>query len=142
MESGADPTWKVFSEQRCHGDHLSKYHLEAGIAYWHTQKADTPEKWKSIIDLYNSLLSIQHSPIADLNRAFAISKANGKNAGILEAEKLDLSDNQFYHSLLGNLYTGVDDAKALKHYEEAFRLANSTADKTTIQKSIAKLRHR
>ena len=131
---------KYFLNNAATGEQLSKYHLEAGIAYWHTQKADTPEKWKSIIELYNNLLSIQHSSIAALNRAFAISKANGKNAGILEAEKLNLSDNQFYHSLLGNLYTGVDDAKALKHYEEALRLANSTADKATIQKNIAKLR--
>jgi predicted RNA polymerase sigma factor len=68
------------------------------------------------------------------------SALNGKNAGILEAEKLNLSDNQFYHSLLGNLYTGEDDAKALKHYEEALRLANSAADKATIQKNIGHLR--
>jgi len=39
------------------------------------------------------------------------------------------------------LYTGVDDAKALNHYQEAFRLANSTADKATIQKNIKNLSH-
>lgn len=118
------------------GDKLSKYHLEAGIAYWHTQKADTPEKWKSIIDLYNSLLSIEYSPVAALNRAFAISKLNGNSAGIAEAEKLALDDNQFYHSLLGNLYTKTDRAKALQHYQRALKLAQSAADKATIQRNI------
>jgi RNA polymerase sigma factor (sigma-70 family) len=132
---------EYFLNNAATGGQLSKYHLEAGIAYWHTQKKDTLEKWKSIIGLYNGLLSVQYSPIAALNRAFAISKLDGKTAGILEAEKLELNDNQFYHSLLGNLYTGVDDAKALKHYEEALGLANSAADKATIQKNIKNLAH-
>ncbi|HEX8041462.1 MAG TPA: DUF6596 domain-containing protein [Chryseosolibacter sp.] len=131
---------EYFLNNAATGAQLSKYHLEAGIAYWHTQKADTPEKWRSIIDLYNSLLATEYSPIAALNRAFAISKLHGKRAGITEAEKLGLDDNQFYHSLLGNLYTGADDAKALMHYEEALRLANSPADKATLQKTIRSLR--
>jgi RNA polymerase sigma factor (sigma-70 family) len=130
---------EYFLNNAATGAQLSKYHLEAGIAYWHTQKADTPEKWKSIIDLYDSLLSTQYSPIAALNRAFAISKLHGKSAGISEAEKLGLSENQFYHSLLGNLYTGLNDAKALTHFKEALRFANSTADQATIQKNITEL---
>lgn len=50
------------------GNHLSKYHLEAGIAYRHTQKEDTPEKWQNILQLYNRLLILEYSPIAALNR--------------------------------------------------------------------------
>jgi RNA polymerase sigma factor (sigma-70 family) len=121
------------------GDQLTRYHLEAGIAYWHTQKIDSPAKWESILDLYNNLLIIEYSPIAALNRAFALSKVHGKDAGILEAEKLDLADNQFYHSLLGNLYTGIDNMKARKHYENALRMANSPADQITIRKNISDL---
>jgi len=82
------------------------------------------------------LLTIEHSPVAALNRAFAISKVRGKEAGIKEAEKLDLPDNQFYHSLLGNLYSRVDNLKALSHYRNALMLASSAADKATIQKNI------
>jgi RNA polymerase sigma-70 factor (ECF subfamily) len=118
------------------GEQLSRYHLEAGIAYWHTQKEGSSEKWKSILDLYNNLLAIEYSPIAALNRAFAISKVHGKNTGILETEKLGLTGNQFYHSLLGNLYTGLDNTKALRHYEDALTLAVSPADQATIQKNI------
>ncbi|MEP6468117.1 MAG: sigma-70 family RNA polymerase sigma factor, partial [Parafilimonas sp.] len=33
------------------GNAISKYHLEASIAYWHTIKADTKEKWESILQL-------------------------------------------------------------------------------------------
>lgn len=118
------------------GEQLSKYHLEAGIAYWHTQKTDSKEKWESIIDLYNNLLMIEYSPVAALNRAFAVSKAYGKDAGIREAAKLELNDNQFYHSLLGNLYTEIDRDKALQHYEVALNLAHSAADQATIRRNI------
>jgi RNA polymerase sigma-70 factor (ECF subfamily) len=121
------------------GSQLSKYHLEAGIAYWHTQQTDTPEKWKRILDLYDSLLAMEYSPMAAINRAYAIYKVDGKNAGIREAEALELSDNQFYHSLLGSLYTGVDDPKALKHYEAALKLSNSAPDQIIIRRNIEEL---
>ncbi|TGD56586.1 RNA polymerase sigma factor [Flavobacterium humi] len=117
------------------GEQLSKYHLEAGIAYWHTQKEDTPEKWARILELYNSLLILEYSPIAALNRTYALSKVKGKEIAIAEAEKLSLQDNHFYHSLLGSLYTGHDNAKAVSHFEMAYSLAKSPADKTIILKN-------
>jgi RNA polymerase sigma factor (sigma-70 family) len=121
------------------GNQLTKYHLEAAIAYWHTHKNDTTEKWENILQLYNKLLQIQYSPIAALNRTYALAKANGKNEAIIEAEKLNLNDNHLYHSLLGNLYSNIDNAKALQHYQTSLNLAKSSADKTAISNNINKL---
>jgi predicted RNA polymerase sigma factor len=44
-----------FLKQAAQGNALSKYHLEAQIAYWHTIKKDSPEKWQQILQLYNHL---------------------------------------------------------------------------------------
>src|SRR6185437_11030945 len=118
------------------GDELSKYHLEAAIAYWHTHKEDTAQKWENILQLYNQLLQIEYSPMAALNRTFALAKANGKKDAIAEAEKLNLTDHHLYYSLLGNLYTDVDNAKALEHYQRALSLTNSNSDKVTIGKKM------
>jgi len=118
------------------GNHLSKYHLEAGIAYWHTQKEDTPEKWQNILQLYNRLLILEYSPIAALNRTFALAKTNSKQEAIIEAEKLNLINNPFYYSLLGNLYTGIDNKKAIQNFEKALQITNSPADKAIIIKNI------
>lgn len=118
------------------GTELSKYHLEAGIAYWHTQQEDTPGKWEQVLQLYNQLLILQYSAVAALNRTFALSKARGKEQAIAEAERLDLKDYHFYYSLLGYLYTGIDDNKARTHFETALRLARSAADKAMMQKHI------
>lgn len=130
---------KYFLNNASSGTDLSRYHLEAGIAYWHTQKEDTREKWESILDLYNHLLALEYSPVAALNRVFAISKRYGKKAGIAEAENLQMKDNHFYQSLLGHLYTDLDNQKALEHYQQALKLASSEADGKTIRKNIQML---
>lgn len=121
------------------GNIISKYHLEAGIAYWSTQKMDTKEKWENVLQLYNRLLQVEYSPIAALNRTYALSKANGKQQAIAEAEKLNLTGNQFYFALLGELYTDIDNAKAKECFQQAFLLAKNLADKQALQKKIDKL---
>lgn len=122
------------------GGQLSKYHLEASIAYWNTIKEDTTEKWENILQLYNRLLQIAYSPVAALNRTYALSKARGKEAAIIEAEKLKLTNNQFYYTLLSDLYTGIDNHIALLHLETARKLAKTQADKQLIGRKIAALK--
>ncbi|MHA3787378.1 RNA polymerase sigma factor [Flavobacterium hauense] len=129
-----------FLNEATTGKVLSKYHLEAYIAWWHTQKEDTQEKWENILSLYNQLLILEYSPIAALNRTYALAKTNGKEQAIIEAEKLKLTHYHFYYSLLGNLYTDIDNAKALKHHEAALDLAVSETDKQLISKNIEKLK--
>ena len=122
------------------GTEVSKYHLEASIAYWHTIKSDSQEKWENILQLYNRLLQIQYSPIAALNRTFALAKANGKEEAIKEAEKLKLSGNHYYYTLLGELYKDIDNTRAIKNFEKALSLARTQPDKNTIQAKIDELR--
>jgi RNA polymerase sigma factor (sigma-70 family) len=128
-----------FLHKAAHGNKLSKYHLEASIAYWHTIKADTKEKWENILQLFNQLLQIEYSPIAALNRTYALSKANGKAHAIIEAEKLQLTDNHFYFALLGELYKGIDDEKARGNFIKALSIAKTNGDKKIIQKKIENL---
>ncbi len=127
---------------RCasNGTHLSKYHLEAGIAWWHTRKSDTPEKWENILQLYNRLLQVVYSPVAALNRTYAFSRVYGKEAAIAEAEKLGITDNQFYFALLGELYTDVDNPKASQYFEQALSMARTEADRKVMQRKIEEVR--
>lgn len=126
--------------QSAKGSELSKYHLEASIAYWHTTKIEKSMKWENILQNYNLLLQIEYSPIAALNRTYAFSKVAGKEQAIKEALKLDLNENHFYHTLLGHLYTEIDNSKSVHHYERAFALAKSVGDKLTIEKQLAKVK--
>jgi len=122
------------------GQEITKYHLEASIAYWHTTKIENTTKWDNILQLYNQLLQIEYSPITALNRTYALSKVFGKEKAIREALKLDLMENHFYHSLLGNLYADLDNKKAIYHFEMAYKLAKSKTDKMTIKNHLKKLK--
>jgi RNA polymerase sigma-70 factor (ECF subfamily) len=121
------------------GEQLTRFHLEAGIAFWHTQKQDTRQKWEHVVDLYNHLLVLEYSPIAALNRTYALSKRDGKHIAIIEAERLGLTDNPYYHTLLGDLYSGVDNQKAVQHLNTALTLIHSPATQATIRKNIEQL---
>jgi predicted RNA polymerase sigma factor len=74
-----------------------------------------------------------------LNRTYALSKANGKKEAIIEAEKINLTDNHLYHSLLGELYTDIDNNKAISHLQKAWALAKSTTDKMLISKRMRQI---
>ena len=118
------------------GHDLSKYHLEASIAYWHTVKEDTTFKWQQILNLYNQLLMIAYTPIAAMNRTYALSKVKSKQEAIVEATKLNLHNNPYYHALLGELYIGHDDVLSKIHYETAYQLAKNPADKATLRRKL------
>jgi RNA polymerase sigma-70 factor (ECF subfamily) len=111
------------------GSSVSKYHLEAAIAYWHTVRSDTQEKWEHVLQLYDRLLQTEYSAVAALNRTYALSRAKGKEEAIKEAEKLDLTDNPFYFALLGELYTGLDNQKAIELFGRAATSAKTASDK-------------
>jgi RNA polymerase sigma-70 factor (ECF subfamily) len=128
-----------FLHRASQGNKISKYHIEATIAYWHTIKTDTSEKWSTILQLFDQLLRMEYSPIAALNRTYALSKVYGKAAAIAEAEKLNLAGNHFYFTLLGELYKDIDNNKAKQNLQKASLLARTQADKQIIQKKLAQL---
>lgn len=130
---------EYYLNMAANGKAVSKYHLEAAIAYWHTQKQDTHEKWENILQIYNKLLQIEYSPIAALNRTYALSKANGTQVAIIEAEKLKLDGNQQYHVLLGHLYRNINKTTAKQHLQVAKTLTKRTADKNYLDLLILQL---
>ncbi len=126
--------------QSAQGNELSKYHLEANIAYWHSSKIENPQKWNNILQAYNQLLLIEYSPITALNRTYALAQVKGKQTAIREAEKLNLTDNHFYYSLLGYLYTDLDDGKAISYFEMAQQKAKTDNDKSLLNNKLSELK--
>ncbi len=122
----------------CQDKQVSRYHLEAAIAYWHAHPA-APDRWQHILKLYNQLILIEYSPIAALNRAFALAKVYGHEKAILETEKLKLVDNDQYHKLLGYLYEYVDAGKAIDHYRRALQLTGASPARLVLERKIERL---
>ena len=120
------------------GDVISKYHLEAAIAYWHTTEASS--KWAPILQLYNKLLMVEYNPIIALNRTYALAQVKGAEAALTEAFKLDQTHNHLYHSLIAELYIMVSKKEeALAHLKKAMTLTNREGEKNLITSKMEKL---
>ena len=117
---------------------MSKYHVEASIAFWYSKPADNQLKWESILQMYNVLLQLEYSPIAALNRTYALSKVNGKEKAISEALKINLSESNLYHALLAELYHGIDAANEIKHLNIALSLSKTKSEQDILLKKLEK----
>ncbi|MDN5205507.1 sigma-70 family RNA polymerase sigma factor [Fulvivirgaceae bacterium BMA10] len=120
------------------GNVVTKYHLEAAIAYWHTEE-ETKGKWNNILQLYNKLLTIEYSPIIAMNRTYALAHANSIDEAIQEAHKLELRDNHHYFCLLAELYhmnNNID--KEIEYLNKAIEFANKENEKELINDKLEK----
>ena len=123
------------------GNEISKYHLEAGIAFWHTRKKVVEkEKWNSILQLYNRLLQIEYSPITALNRTYALAMAENKEIALKQALKIDLKQNHLYQSLLAELYSEIDKQKQIEHLNLALKLTKNEKDSILLEHKLKKAR--
>jgi RNA polymerase sigma-70 factor (ECF subfamily) len=130
-------TGEMYLNKAAIGIKLTKYHLEAAIAYWHTQPTDSREKWRQILNYYNMLLQIEYTPVAALNRTYALAKAESTEAAIQEAFKLKLENNHWYFALLGHLHIESDVLLARNFFEKSLVLARSESDKQVIRMKIS-----
>ena len=124
------------------GEHVSRYQLEAGIAYEHARAASyVLTNWINILYCYDLMCKFYPSPVVELNRAIVISELNGPAEGIKAIEAIaQLPTLKKYYLLpatLGELYL------QLKHYElanqyftEAMQLTQSAAEKKLLQQKM------
>jgi RNA polymerase sigma factor (sigma-70 family) len=133
-------TGEFYLNTSAKGKKISKYHLEAAIAYWHTQPNNLDSKWSTILNYYNLLLQLEYSPIIALNRTYAVYQTYGREKAIQEALKLNLNSHHQYHALLGTLYSNFDNTLAIEHLSKACELSKSENEKRLIQNKIDKLK--
>ena len=89
------------SEARALGETLRPYALQAAIAACHA-RARTAEDtdWPQIAALYGALMALTPSPVIELNRAVAVSMAEGPAAGLAIVDALIASDTLSSYHLL------------------------------------------
>lgn len=111
---------------RCaEGDEMSEYHLQAGIAACHVA-AESYERtnWPRIIELYDRLWELNPSPVVALNRAVAISRWQGPEAGIAALQEITshpaMSHYYLLPATLGELWSEMGEKRKAA---ECFRQA-------------------
>lgn len=125
-----------YLQQASRWEITSRYYIEASIAYWYTVPQDTIDKWTSILKLYDALLMVAYSPVADLNRIFALAKVHGNRVAIAEAEKLNLQHNHFYFVLLAELYKHIDSEKSKTNLQIALAHCKTDMEREMLKKQI------
>jgi RNA polymerase sigma-70 factor (ECF subfamily) len=97
---------------------VGQYQLQAAIAACHARAADPADTdWAQIAALYGRLYEILPSAVVELNRAVAISMADGPAAALAIVEDLDASGQLAGYHLLAA--TRADLLRRLGRLEEA-----------------------
>lgn len=129
------------------GNNISRYHIEAAIAYEHCKaKTFADTDWNMILQYYNILEQIEPSPIVLLNKAVVLKELKGAEVAIKVIKDIPginyLDKYYLLHAILGKLFVEVGKKQdALRHFETALTLVVSQAEKKLIENSIAKLRN-
>jgi RNA polymerase sigma-70 factor (ECF subfamily) len=133
---------ELFDSSRA-GTELSAYHVQAAIAVVHASAPSfAATDWKSVVALYDQLMSIAPSPVVALNRAIAIGQRDGAARGLAELEAITdakrLRSYPFFPAALGELELrlGRCDA-ARRHFQAALALARNDAERRFLQKRLA-----
>ncbi len=129
------------------GDSVSRYHIEAAIAFEHcTAKTYETTNWERILELYEWLCRDYPSPVYSLNRAVAVMRVLGP-AEALSAlgtipDKKRLDAYYLYHSLLGEIYSRLGKTgQADIEFETALRLTRSDSEKRLLSGKITRKGH-
>ncbi|MGB8398078.1 RNA polymerase sigma factor, partial [Bradyrhizobium sp.] len=119
------------------------YQIQAAIAALHA-RAETPEQtdWTQIDLLYGALEIMQPSPVVTLNRAVAVAKVRGPQAGLEMIEPLSsrLSNYFHYHGARGAFLLQLSrNDEAREAFDRAIALANTSAEAAHIRMHLDRL---
>ncbi|CAN5485221.1 RNA polymerase sigma factor [soil metagenome] len=112
-----------------HGDKVSDYHLQAGIAACHCLAPDSASTdWARILRHYDRLRERNPSPIIALNRAVAVAHVHGPQAALDAIEKMSRRDliesHHLYHAVVGELQQQLGQHEAAaESFRRALKLA-------------------
>ena len=128
------------------GGARGSYVLQAAIAACHARaRAPAETDWTRIAALYGELLALTRSPVVDLNRAVAVSMADGPAAGLEIVDALtEAGTLDGYHllpSVRGDLLAKLGrHAEARKEFERAAALTkNEREQKLLLDRAAAML---
>jgi RNA polymerase sigma-70 factor (ECF subfamily) len=121
------------------------YTLQAAIAAVHCEAADAAAtSWAQIAGLYDVLLRVDPSPVAELNRAVAIAMRDGPAPGLAIVERIlargDLGDYAPAHAARADLCRRLGrTADAAAAYDRALALTRQGPERRFLERRRASL---
>jgi RNA polymerase sigma-70 factor (ECF subfamily) len=128
--------------QSAAGDHLSEYHLQAGIAACHCAAKDYESTdWPKILSLYDRLIEFDQSPVVALNRAVAIANVRGPKAGLQAVRQVrnlnKLNSYYLLYAVLGEFEMRSGNLQAAaEQFRRSFELAETKSERAFLLKRL------
>jgi RNA polymerase sigma-70 factor (ECF subfamily) len=124
---------------------VGPYTLQAAIAAVHAS-APTPvaTDWAAIVGIYDVLVRLDPSPVAQLNRAVAVSMRDGPAAGLALIDSLlaegDLADYHLAHSARADMCRRLGrTADARLSYKCALELTRQAPERRFLERRLSEL---
>lgn len=121
------------------GGSAEPYALQASITACHARALKVEDTdWQRIVSLYDVLLKIQPSPIVALNRAVALSMADGPAAGLAAVDSIEgLSNYHLRPSVRGDLLMKLGrSAEAREELQRAIFLTDNEREKQLLTEKL------
>lgn len=129
-------------EASANGNQISKYHLEAGIAYEHARAPgyDTTN-WHNILTCYDLLCIHYPSPVISLNRAIVLAELYGPQKALEEIAAIPqlfaLKKYYLLPATLGELHLRLKNYTLAEDFlSEALELTQSASEKKLLLQKI------
>jgi len=122
------------------------YCLQAAIAAVHADAASAAATdWAEIVGLYDLLVTVEPSPVVELNRAVAVAMRDGPAAGLALVDALlaggDLADYRLAHAARADLCRRLGrKADAKESYERALALTRQGPERRFLERRLAGLK--
>src|SRR5450432_2132047 len=129
-------------EKSASGDRMTEYHLEAGIAAVHATAPDfASTDWACIAQLYDGLYAMNPSPVVALNRAVAIARSHGPEAGLRALAVVEgnpaLARYHLLPATLGMLWREAGHAeKAASYFRRALECECSAPERRFLERQL------
>ncbi|MDP9224846.1 MAG: RNA polymerase sigma factor [Actinomycetota bacterium] len=121
------------------------YQIQAAIAAVHSEAREAGDTdWREIVALYDRLVAVDPSPVIQLNRAVAVSMANGAQAGLRLVDEIaaegSLERYHLLHSVRAALLRRLDKrAEAADAYRRALALATNPVDQRFLRSELVQV---
>jgi len=125
---------------------IGRFQLEAAVQSVHAARRSSGRTdWAAILELYDGLLALTHSPVVAVNRAVALSETSGPATGLTTLDELAsdprLATYQPYWAARADMLARLDRrASADAAYAQAILLEPDTAVRRFLEQRRAKIR--
>jgi RNA polymerase sigma-70 factor (ECF subfamily) len=121
-------------------DRPGPYQIQAAINAVHSDAAGTD--WRQVVALYDQLLAIAPSPVAEVNRAVAVAEVDGPEAGLALVDRAGLDDYPLTHAIRADLLRRLGrSAQARAAYDRAIAAAGNEAERAFLTRRRSELSH-